>query len=300
VESSTPSTEDAVGRVGFIGLGDIGKPMAKRLASWPGGLTVFDIAPEPVAELAAAGAEAAGTVEELAASCSVISIMVRTDDQVRMVFDQICGSAQPGTVVAIHSTISPELPAELAKVAESHGLMVVDAPVSGGAMGAGDGTLAILVGGPSEAFTKLHGPFDLMAAEVMHCGDLGAGTAAKLARNLLHYIAFTATGEAMRLAEAAGIDIPALGRIIRHTDAITGGPGSVIHRTTAAPMEPGDPWIPIFQHPLALGTKDLTHAIEMAERLGVEVPMGRYALRNLGPALGLSAPTEDAVGDEDA
>ena len=286
-----------VGRVGFIGLGDIGKPMAKRLISWPGGLTVFDIAPDPVAELVALGATAADTVEELAAECRVVSIMVRTDDQVRDVFAKIVSVAQPGTVVAIHSTIAPELPAELATVGESAGVLVVDAPVSGGAMGAADGTLAILVGGAPEAFEALHGPFDLMAAEVMHCGDLGAGTAAKLARNMLHYIAFTATGEAMRLAEAAGIDIPALGRVIRHTDAVTGGPGSVIHRKTAAPMEPGDPWIPIFEHPLALGTKDLTHAIEMAERLGVEVPMGRYALKNLGPALGLSAPTDDAVGD---
>lgn len=291
------TNDGATRRVGFIGLGDIGKPMARQLVSWPGGLTVFDVAAEPVAELVAAGARAADSVADLAAECAVICIMVRTDDQVRDVMGEIFGAAQPGTVVAVHSTVSPDLPARLEDLSERHDLHFVDAPVSGGAMGAEAGTLAILVGGKPEAYQAVAEPFALMATEVMHCGPAGNGTAAKLARNLLHYVAFTATGEAMRLAEAAGIDIPALGRVIRHTDAITGGPGSVIHRKTAAPLEPGDPWIPIFEHPLALGQKDLAHAIEMADRLGVDVPMGRYALKNLGAALGLEPASSDEVSE---
>jgi 3-hydroxyisobutyrate dehydrogenase len=116
---------------------------------------------------------------------------------------------------------------------------------------------------------------------------VGNGTAAKLARNLLHFVAFTATGEALRLAEAAGVDLVALGRIVRHTDAITGGPGAIMHRDTTAPLAPGDGWTPIFEHVLALGSKDLAHAIELADRLGVEVPMAEYAAGNLGRALGL-------------
>jgi 3-hydroxyisobutyrate dehydrogenase len=291
------TTTDEPRRVGFIGLGDIGKPMAKRLAAWPGGLTVFDIAPKPLAELEAAGASVAESVAALAAECSVICIMVRTDDQVRDVMKEIVSSAQPGTVIAVHSTVAPELPAELEELAESHDLHLLDAPVSGGAMGADSGSLAILIGGRRDAFEAVEGPFALMATEIMHCGPAGNGTAAKLARNLLHYVAFTATGEAMRLAEAAGIDIVALGRVIRHTDQITGGPGSILHRATTRPLAPEDPWTPIFEHPLALGTKDLTHAIEMAERLGIEVPMGRYALENLGAALGLRPPGSSTVGE---
>lgn len=282
---SVTSTQER--RVGFIGLGDIGKPMAKQLLNWSGGLTVFDVASGPVAELVEAGARAASSVAELAAECGVICIMVRTDDQVREVMGDIFGAAKPGTVIAVHSTISPDLPPRLEDLAGRHDLLFVDAPVSGGAMGAEAGTLAILVGGKPEAYDAISGPFGVMATLVMHCGPAGNGTAAKLARNLLHYVAFTATGEAMRLAEAAGINIAELGKVIRHTDSITGGPGAVIHRSTAAQLEPGDPWIPIFEHPHSLGTKDLTHAIEMAERLGIDVPMGRYALRNLGPALGL-------------
>lgn len=286
-------------RVGFIGLGDIGKPMAKRLVAWPGGLTVFDIAPGPAAELAAAGATVATSVGALAAECDVICIMVRTDDQVRDVMGEIFGTAKPGTTIAVHSTVSPDLPPRLEDLTGRHDLLFVDAPVSGGAMGAEAGTLAILVGGSDDAYRAVAGPFALMATETMHCGPAGNGTNAKLARNLLHYVAFTATGEAARLAEAAGIDLVALGRVVRHTDSITGGPGAIMHRDTTRPLEPGDPWIPIFEHPLALGTKDLTHAIELADRLGVDVPMAHYALSNLGATLGLRPSGSPRVGNSE-
>jgi 3-hydroxyisobutyrate dehydrogenase-like beta-hydroxyacid dehydrogenase len=274
-------------RVGFIGLGNIGKPMAVRLTKWEGGLTVFDIAPEPLAELAAAGAKVAASVAELAAECDVISIMVNTDEQVRDVMGQIFGAAKPGTALVVHSTISPDLPPRLEDLGGRHDLLVVDAPVSGGAMGAAEGTLAIMVGGTDAAFEAVRGPLGLMGTEVVHCGPIGSGTAAKLARNLLHFVAFTATGEALRLAEAAGIDLPSLGRIVRHTDSITGGPGAIMHRDTTKPIEPGDFWGSIFEHVRAIGEKDLAHAIELADRLGVDVPMAHFAQEHLAAALGL-------------
>jgi len=279
--------------VGFIGLGNIGKPMARRLLTWEGGLTVFDIAPEPLAELSNAGARAALSLSDLAAECDVISVMVNTDAQVREVIDEILVAAKPGTVVAVHSTISPDLPAQLADLGNGHDLLVADAPVSGGAMGAADGTLAIMVGGTDAAFAAIREPLELMGTEVVHCGAIGNGTAAKLARNLLHFVTFTATGEALRLAEAAGIDLQALGRIVRHTDSITGGPGAIMHRTTAREMAPDDGWFPIFDHVRALGEKDLSHAIELADRLGVDVPMAHFASQHLAAALGLPRRTHD-------
>ena len=274
-------------RVGFVGLGNIGRPMATRLLAWDGGLTVFDVAPGPVAELAEAGARATSSVADLAGECGVICVMVNTDDQVRDVMGEVLGAARPGTVVVVHSTISPDLPPGLEDLAGRHDLLFVDAPVSGGAMGAAEGSLAIMVGGSDAAFAAARGPLALMGTEVVHCGRAGNGTAAKLARNLLHFVAFTATGEAMRLAEAAGVDLVALGRIVRHTDSITGGPGAIMLRDTAKPIVEGDFWLSIFQHVHALGTKDLAHAIELADRLGVEVPMAQYAAENLGRALGL-------------
>lgn len=276
----------ASNRVGFIGLGDIGKPMAKRLVGWEGGLTVFDLAPAPLEELAAAGAQVADSVGELAAACSVICVMVNNDEQVRDVIGQVLGAAKPGTLIAVHSTISLDLPARLEDMAGRHDLLFADAPVSGGAMGAEAGTLAILFGGSDEAFAAVEAPFALMASEVVHCGPAGKGTAFKLARNMLHFISYTATGEALRLAEAAGLSLTDLGRVVRHTDAITGGAGAIMHRDSARTMAEDDPWWGIFQLPLGLGVKDLGHAIQMADVLGVDVPMARYAQENLGAALG--------------
>ena len=282
-------------RVGFVGLGNIGKPMAKRLLAWDGGLTVFDVASEPVAELEKEGAKVAAGVAELAAECEVVCVMVNTDDQVRDVMGPILGAARPGTAVVVHSTISPDLPPRLEDLAGRHDLLLVDAPVSGGAMGAAEGTLAIMVGGTQEAFEAVCGPLGLMGSEVVHCGPIGNGTAAKLARNLLHFVAFTATGEALRLAEAAGVDLVALGRIVRHTDATTGGPGAIMHRDTTAALTPDDGWASIFEHVLAIGSKDLAHAIALADRLGVEVPMAQYAAEHLAEALGLPHTTAEGA-----
>jgi 3-hydroxyisobutyrate dehydrogenase len=280
-------------RVGFVGLGNIGRPMATRLLAWPGGLTVFDINSDPVAELERAGARAGASVAGLAAECGVICVMVNTDDQVRDVMGQVLGAARPGTAIVVHSTVSPDLPPRLEDLAGRHDLLLVDAPVSGGAIGADGGTLAIMVGGTDAAYDAVRGPLGLMGTEVVHCGPIGNGTAAKLARNLLHFVAFTATGEALRLAEAAGVDLVALGRVVRHTDAITGGPGAIMHRDTTAPLAADDGWTSVFEHVRAIGQKDLAHAVELADRLGVEVPMAQYAEEHLAEALGLGATIEE-------
>ncbi|TQL68481.1 3-hydroxyisobutyrate dehydrogenase-like beta-hydroxyacid dehydrogenase [Nocardioides albertanoniae] len=280
-------------RAGFVGLGNIGRPMAHRLASADAvELWVHDIAPEPVAELSAAGATTAGSVAELAASVDVLSVMVRDDDQVRQVLAEVLGAvgdrADGATLtVLVHSTVGPQTPAELAAAAEPHGVRVLDAPVSGGPMGAAEGTLAILVGGAPEAYAAARPVLEAMGTKVVHAGPAGAGTRLKLARNLLHFASFTAATEAQRLAEAAGLDLVALGDVVRHTDAITGGPGAIMHRESTAPLAETDFWHGVFGHVAALGEKDLGFAIELADELGVEVPLARIALDRLGPGLGI-------------
>jgi 3-hydroxyisobutyrate dehydrogenase len=280
-------------RAGFVGLGNIGKPMALQLAGTDGiELWVHDIAEEPVAELGAAGAKAAGSVAELASAVDVLSVMVRDDDQVRQVLAEVLMSVgdrqgqEPFTVL-VHSTVAPETPAELAATAEPHGVSVLDAPVSGGPMGAAEGTLAILVGGSPEAYAAAGPVLTAMGSKVVHAGPVGAGTRLKLARNLLHFASFTAATEAQRLAEAAGLDLVALGDVVRHTDAITGGPGAIMHRDTTAPIDETDFWHGVFGHVVALGEKDLGFAIALADELGVEVPLARLALDRLAPGLGL-------------
>lgn len=274
--------------VGFIGLGNIGRPMALRLADWPDGLWVYDVDASATAALENAGAKVAASPREIAERCGVILVMVRDDDQVRTVLDGILEAGREGCVVAVHSTIAPDTAAELAERAAVRGVRVIDAPVSGGAMGAHSGRLAILVGGPDEAFTAARAVLQKMGELVVHLGPVGAGTRAKLARNLLHFIAFTAATEAQRLAEAAGIDLVTLGNVVRHTDAITSGPGAIMFRATTAPLDESDPVYPILDHTRTLGEKDLRFAIDLAEQLGVDTPLARIALDRLGPGLGVT------------
>lgn len=279
--------------VGFVGLGNIGKPMALRLAAADGvELSVYDVAPDPVAELTAAGATSVGSVGELAATVDVLCVMVRDDDQVRDVLGEVLAHAGARTAdrplaVAVHSTVAPTTPVSLAITAARHDVLVVDAPVSGGPMGAAEGTLAVMIGGSDEAFAAVEPTMRLVGEKVVHAGPIGAGTRFKLARNLMHFVSFTAAAEAQRLAEAAGLDLVALGDVVRHTDAITGGPGAIMHRDTTAALEPDDFWYGVFDHVRALGEKDLAFAADLADELGVDVPLAKLALDRLGPGLGL-------------
>ena len=267
-------------RVGFVGLGNIGKPMALRLAS-DFDLRVYDVVAEPVAELVAAGATASESVTDLA-DVEVLCVMVRDDDQVRSVAaDVVASGASP--VVVVHSTVAPSTPEEL----EALGLRVLDAPVSGGPMGAVDGSLAIMVGGDDSAYDLAAPVLARLGAKVVHAGPVGAGTRMKLARNLVHFVAFTAVTEAQRLAEAAGLDLVALGEVVRHTDAITGGPGAIMYRDTTAPLGADDFWHGVFDHVRAIGEKDLSFAIELAATLGVDVPLAQLSRDGLAKGLGL-------------
>ena len=276
--------------VGFIGLGQIGSLMAGRLVGHPDGLVVCDLREEAMAPLVAQGASAAATPAEVAAACGVISVMVLDDAQTRQVVagpDGLLSAAAPGPVIALHSTIRPETAVELAAEAAAHDVAVVDAPVSGGFMGAADGTLATMVGGDDGAVDRCRPVFEHWAAMVVHLGPVGNGTKAKLARNMMHFVAYTAAGEAMRLAEACGVDLTQLGAIVRHTDSVTGGPGAIMFRGSVDELHPGDDFYDIVVHTRTLGEKDLSLDLELAADAGVAVPLGELALRDFAASLGV-------------
>lgn len=291
------SPEDSPAPVGFIGLGNMGAPIARRLLSWPGGLVVCDVRPEATEEFVASGTTSSSSPAELARTARLVSVTVLNDAQVRDVVDGpegVLRTAEPGTVIAVHSTISDSTAVELAGVCAGKGVHLVDAPVSGGAPGAEKGELAVMVGGPREVYEAIKPAFALWAGMPVHAGEVGAGTQMKLARNLLHFISFTAAAEASRLAEAAGVDITKLGRVVRHTDAITGGAGAIMLRETTAPIPEDDFWHGIFTHVRGLGEKDLSLALGLADRLGVDLPLGTLALRDLGAGVGVG-PGEIAL-----
>lgn len=279
--------------VGFIGLGQIGKPMARRLGTWPGGLVVCDAVEAATRSFADHGATVAATPAEVGRAATVISVMVRDDAQVTDVLtgaDGILSGAAAGTVVAIHSTVAPGTPERLAAIAAETGVLVIDAPVSGGSMGAAAGTLALMVGGSDEAVALVRQPFALMGSLVAHLGPVGAGTRAKLARNLITFASYAAVGEAVALAEAAGVDLAELGKVVRHSDQVTGGPGAIMLGQAAGPMAADDGLRPIFTHTHELGSKDLQLAIGLGDELEIDLPVAQLALARLAGALGITHP----------
>ena len=277
-------TEDI--KLGYIGLGNMGAPMAKRLVDWPGGVTVFDVRTEAMTPLAEAGATLADSVADVA-SADIISVTVLNDEQVREVVGELAANAKPGTVIAIHSTISPDTAVELAGQLSPQGIHIVDAPVSGGGGAAQKGELAVMVGAEREVYERIKPAFKQFASVVVHAGEPGAGTRMKLARNMLTFTSYAAAGEAMKLAAAAGIDLQALGRVIRHTDAQSGGPGAVVVRDNIADLEPDNFLYGPLAHARDLGEKDLSLALALGEARGVDLPMAEMALKNLAVGLGV-------------
>ena len=273
-------------KYGYIGLGNMGAPMAKRLVNWPGGLIVFDVRAEAMAPFVEAGATAAGGVADVAAA-DIISVTVLNDEQVRDVVGELATLAGPGTVIAIHSTISDATAVEVAEQLAPKGIHVIDAPVSGGGKAAENGELAVMIGAPREVYEQVKPAFKQWASLVIHAGEPGAGTRMKLARNMLTFTSYAAACEAMKLAEAAGLDLQALGRVVRHTDALTGGPGAIMVRDNMHQLDPGHWLYDAFTHTRGLGEKDLSLALALGKSTDVDLPLAQVALQNLAAGLGV-------------
>jgi 3-hydroxyisobutyrate dehydrogenase-like beta-hydroxyacid dehydrogenase len=276
-------------KLGYIGLGNQGAPMAKRLVDWPGGLVVYDVRLDAMTPLAELGATLADSLADVAVA-DVISVTVLNDEQVREVVageQGLARHAKPGTVIAIHSTISYTTAAELSRQLEPEGIHIVDAPVSGGAGAADKGELAVMVGADDVAFQKVKPVFKKWASLVVRAGEPGAGTRMKLARNMLTFTGFAAACEAQKLAEAAGIDLQKLGRVVRHSDEQSGGPGAIMYRDDTKPLQPEHFLHDMFIHTRGLGEKDLRLALALGEETGVDLPLAEVALRELAAGLGV-------------
>ncbi|MGH3960257.1 NAD(P)-dependent oxidoreductase [Mycobacterium sp.] len=278
-------------KLGYIGLGNMGAPMAKRLVDWPGGVTVYDIRIEAMTPLAEAGATLADSVADVA-TADIISVTVLDDAQVREVVGELAANAKPGTIIAIHSTISDTTAVELANELKPQGIHIVDAPVSGGAGAAEKGELATMVGAERAVYERIKPAFKQWASMVIRAGEPGAGTRMKLARNMLTFTSYAAACEAMKLAEAAGLDLQALGRVVRHTDALTGGPGAIMVRDDMASLQPDHFLYQPFTHTRGLGEKDLSLALALGQSRSVDLPLAAIALERLAEGLGVPHTTD--------
>ncbi|MGH7360120.1 MAG: 2-hydroxy-3-oxopropionate reductase [Candidatus Methylomirabilales bacterium] len=196
-------------QIGFIGLGIMGKPMAKNLLKAGYALTVHSRSRGPVDELTKAGATAAASSREVAAASEVVITMLPNSPDVEKVVlgeNGVLAGAKPGTILADMSTISPIVSQRLAKEAAKRGVEMLDAPVSGGEKGAIEGTLSIMVGGEKATLEKVTPIFKAMGRTITHLGPVGAGGFVKCANQVIVALNLTAIGEALVLGAKAGVD----------------------------------------------------------------------------------------------
>ncbi|MCD6395047.1 MAG: 2-hydroxy-3-oxopropionate reductase [Planctomycetes bacterium] len=260
-------------KIGFIGLGIMGKPMAKNLikAGYP--LIVYDIAPEKVSQLAGAGAQAASSSSEAARASEIIITMLPNSPEVKEAVlggDGVLEGAKPGTILVDMSSIAPLVSKEVSKKAKDKGVVVLDAPVSGGEPKAVDGTLAIMVGGPQDAFDKVKDILAVMGDSVTRVGEIGSGNTTKLANQIIVALNIAAMSEAMVLATKSGVDPEKVYQAIR------GGLAGSTVLDAKMPLALQGNFKPGFR--IELHIKDLANALDTAHELGVSMPLSRAVM----------------------
>ena len=254
-------------KIGLIGLGIMGKPMAKNLLKAGYDLTVSDLNQASVDEIVAAGAKAA-TNAEIGETCDVVLTMVPNSPQVKAVMlgeDGVAAHMKPGSVFIDMSSINPVASKEIAAELAKRGIEMLDAPVSGGEPKAIDGTLSFMVGGKQEVFDQYKDILGAMGTSVVRCGDVGAGNTTKLANQIIVAANIQAVAEALTLAQKAGVDPDLV------FQAIKGGlAGSTVMNAKAPMMIEGNDK-PGFK--IDLHIKDLNNALDCAHTVGAPVPM---------------------------
>ena len=264
------------------------------MTEWPGGVTVYDIRAEAMTPLAEKGASLADSVADVA-DADIIHITVLDDAQVREVVGELAAHAKPGTVIAIHSTISDTTAVELAARAQTAGHPHRRRTGQRWRGRRGE-RRAGHHGGRRRArsYERIKPAFKHWASMVIHAGEPGAGTRMKLARNMLTFTSYAAACEAMKLAEAAGLDLQALGRVVRHTDALTSGPGAIMVRDDMKDLEPDNFLYQPFLHTRGLGEKDLSLALALGEAVSVDLPLAQLAYQRLAAGLGVPHTEKEA------
>jgi 2-hydroxy-3-oxopropionate reductase len=257
-----------LGPIAFIGLGIMGKPMARNLLKAGYALVVYDIARGPVAELAGAGAETAQSSAEAAGRAEMVITMLPDGPDVEKAVlgpGGVLEGARPGTLVVDMSSISPTVSQKVAAACAEKGVEFMDAPVSGGEPKAIDGSLAIMAGGKAAAFEKALPVLQKMGSSVTLTGAVGAGNVTKLANQIMVACNIAAMGEALELATRAGLDPEVV------FNAVKGGLAGSTVLNAKAPMVIARNFKPGFR--IRLHQKDLRNALLAAESLKVSLPV---------------------------
>lgn len=255
-------------KIGFIGLGIMGKPMSKNLLQAGYSLVVMDRNAEAVAELAALGADVAATPKAVAALSDIVITMLPNSPQVREVAlgeNGLIEGAKAGTVLIDMSSIAPLASREISEALATKQIAMLDAPVSGGEPKAIDATLSVMVGGDKEVFDRCFEVMKTMAGSVVHTGDIGAGNVTKLANQVIVALNIAAMSEALVLATKAGVNPDLVFQAIR------GGLAGSTVLEAKAPMVMDRNFKPGFR--IDLHIKDLANALDTSEQIGAALPL---------------------------
>lgn len=255
-------------QIGFIGLGIMGKPLSRNLLKAGYSLVVYDLRPEPVADLKSAGAVPAGSCSDVAGQSEIIITMLPDGSDVEQALLGPRGAlagARQGSIIVDMSSISPLVSQKLAAACSQKGVDFLDAPVSGGEPKAIDGTLAIMVGGTPATFERVRPVLQKMGSAVTLTGPVGAGNTTKLANQIIVACNIVAMGEALVLATRAGLDPEVV------FDAVKGGLAGSVVLNAKAPMVIARNFKPGFR--ISLHEKDLRNALLAAESHKVPLPI---------------------------
>jgi 2-hydroxy-3-oxopropionate reductase len=255
-------------KIGFIGLGIMGKPMSKNLLKAGHTVVVCDVNRSAVEEVVAAGAQSLATPREIAQQVELVITMLPNSPEVKQVVlgpGGILEGAKAGLIVADMSSIAPLASREIAAKLAEKGVELLDAPVSGGQPKAIDGTLSVMVGGKQEVFDRCFPVLKAMAASVVRVGDIGAGNVAKLANQVVVALNIAAVSEALVLAAKAGVEPELVFQAIR------GGLAGSTVMEAKAPLMLDRKFNPGFR--INLHIKDLNNALETGHQFGAPLPL---------------------------
>ncbi|MFZ7089818.1 3-hydroxyisobutyrate dehydrogenase [Primorskyibacter sp. 2E233] len=259
-------------KIGFIGLGNMGGPMAANLSAAGHDVTGFDVAGVTVE-----GTAQAETAAKAAAGADVVITMLPNGAILRSVADEIIPAMQPGAVLLDCSTVDVDSARAVAAQAEAAGLGALDAPVSGGVGGATAGTLTFMVGGSDDAFAKAKPLFDIMGQKAVHCGPSGNGQAAKICNNMILGVTMIATCEAFALADKLGLDRQAMFDVVSTSSGYSWSMNAYCPAPGIGPKSPADNgYQPGFAADLML--KDLRLSQQAATSADADTPMGQAAM----------------------
>ncbi len=258
-------------KIGFIGLGNMGGPMAANLAKAGHELTGFDTASVEIE-----GVSMAETAETAARDAAVVITMLPNGAILRNVADQVIPAMQPGAVLLDCSTVDVASARDVATQARAAGLSALDAPVSGGVGGAVAGTLTFMVGGDENGFNIARELFDIMGQKAVHCGPSGNGQAAKICNNMILGATMIVTCEAFALADKLGLDRQAMFDVVSTSSGYSWTMNAYCPAPGIGPRSPADNgYEPGFAAELML--KDLRLALAAAQSADADTPMGRAA-----------------------